>query len=155
MIPPIVYVLFVGHFVADFICQSDWMALNKSKRWDALAWHVGAYTMALMLIVAFFQPDSAYPYDSLKQFGWFLGVNAAAHFVQDAITSRITSRRWFIDFDFAGKSAAWVMKDRVVSDVPIYGVRLLETRHWFFVMIGFDQLLHYICLLVTAGWWLR
>ena len=43
----IIYVLLMAHFVGDFICQTDWMALNKSKRWDALALHVGVYSAVL------------------------------------------------------------------------------------------------------------
>ena len=115
-------VLVIAHFVGDFICQSDWMALNKSTRWDALAMHVGAYTLVLGLAVAFSQCD----FERGSGVDWFVCVNAAAHFVQDAITSRINARLW-----------------------------QANERHWFFVAIGADQLLHYVCLFVTAEWWLQ
>lgn len=53
---------------------------------------------------------------------WF-ALNMAAHFLTDAVTSRWTSRLYL-----AGK------------------------RHWFFVVIGLDQLIHAATLLTTAAW---
>jgi hypothetical protein len=102
------YVL-LGHFIADFVFQSDWMAINKSTRWDALSAHVAVY--GIVLLGLSWSADIP-PY--------WVGVNCLGHFVQDAITSRITSRLW-----------------------------VSQQRHWFFVMIGFDQLLHYMLLLGT------
>ena len=149
-----IYVLLVAHFVWDFICQTDWMAQNKSKRWDALAFHVGVYTLVLAVIVAFSQPDSEYPYTTLKHFGWFVLVNGAAHFAQDAITSRINARLWF----FQPASGVWEQPTDANGYTPMLWnpwVLAGGDRHWFFVGIGADQLLHYVTLFVTAGWWLR
>ena len=55
------------------------------------------------------------------QFGviW-LAVNVGLHFIVDFFTSKITSHLWE-----------------------------QKNMHWFFVVIGFDQLLHNICLLGT------
>lgn len=59
--------------------------------------------------------------------GWkFAVINGVLHFIVDAITSRITKRLW--------------AKQQV---------------HWFFVIIGFDQLIHYTCLLLTFNWLCR
>lgn len=55
----------------------------------------------------------------------YLAVNAALHFVVDHFTSQITARLW-----------------------------AKGDRHNFFVVIGFDQLLHYMCLILTL-WILR
>lgn len=73
------------HFVADFILQTDKMALNKSSdnRW--LLAHVVVYTIPFTL------------------FGLqFALVNGVAHFLTDCITSRATTalhkkgeRHWF------------------------------------------------------------
>ena len=135
-------VLVIAHFVGDFICQSDWMALNKSTRWDALAMHVGAYTLVLGLAVAFSQCD----FERGSGVDWFVCVNAAAHFVQDAITSRINARLWFFQPTNCG--------GRGPAPEPHFVARG-GNRHWFFVGIGADQLLHYITLFVTASWWVR
>jgi hypothetical protein len=62
----------------------------------------------------------------LLPFGWkFALVNFAAHFATDWVTSRITSKLWK-----AGE------------------------RHWFFVVIGIDQALHFTALILTY-WWLQ
>lgn len=88
--------LLAVHFIADFPLQTDWMALNKSKRWDALALHVTVYSACFLL------------------FGvTFAAMTFASHFITDALTSRATSALW-----------------------------QRNQRHWFFVMIGFDQLIH-------------
>lgn len=122
----IVYVLLVAHFVGDFILQSDWMALNKSKESYALGVHVVVYTAALMFMVSMAITVGALTHITAPQYATWLVVNAFAHFVQDAVTSRLNARLW-----------------------------QANERHWFFVAIGFDQLLHYVTLFVTAGWWLQ
>ena len=65
------------HFIGDFVLQSDWVAINKSKRNDVLAMHVLIYAMPLLW------------------FGWrFALLNAALHFLTDWPTSRATSKLW-------------------------------------------------------------
>ena len=151
----LIIVLLVAHFVGDFICQTNWMALHKSKRWDALALHVAVYMAVVSVFVALSQPDSEYPYTSVKLLAIWWVVNGAAHFVQDAITSRINARFWF----FKMAPGIWAQEEHTY---PKHGRTLVNpfvaeggNRHWFFVGIGFDQLLHYVTLFVTASWWLQ
>lgn len=98
--------LLVVHFVADFLFQTDWMAINKSKQWDALALHCLVYSACFLVVTEFPVP--------------FVLVTFATHFTTDAITSRITTRLWQAD-----------------------------QRHWFFVVIGLDQLIHATTLALT------
>jgi Protein of unknown function (DUF3307) len=81
--------LLAVHWFADFVLQSHWMAVNKSKRIDALALHVATYTGALLvgsgLILGVRQ---------IAQLLLFVGVNGFLHFATDFVTSRITSRLW-------------------------------------------------------------
>lgn len=105
-------VLIWMHFISDFIFQTDMMALNKSKSNKWLTIHIAAYSTPFLI------------------FGWrFALVNAAAHWVTDFITSRITSALW-----------------------------KAEKRHWFFVVIGADQAAHMTVLVLTMPfinfWWL-
>ena len=132
----IIYTLLVAHFIGDFALQSNWMALNKAKRWDALVWHVLVYVIVMNWALIALGYQRSWPAV------WFLLANAAAHFVTDAITSRITSRLWFLPLVGQGMRPTWIQ------------VEVKETRHWFFVAIGADQLIHVVTLFVTAEWWL-
>ena len=105
--------LIVSHWFGDFLLQSDWMALNKSKHWDALAVHVAVYTLT-------FIPALLWIFGNTPIVVHFLAVTALAHFATDAVTSRINARLW-----------------------------QAEQRHWFFVAVGADQVLHYTQLILT------
>jgi hypothetical protein len=57
-------------------------------------------------------------------FGWkFALINGFCHFITDFFTS---------------KAASWLWKH--------------EERHWFFIVIGFDQTIHITTLYLTAKW---
>lgn len=104
------YALFL-HFIFDFILQSDWMALNKSKSFHALTVHAAVYSLLGLWFVSHL---------GLLIFSFVIWL-FLTHWCIDAVTSRITSWLW-------GQNR----------------------RHWFFVVIGFDQLLHTALML----WWL-
>jgi hypothetical protein len=107
--------LFFAHWMGDFVLQSDFMARNKSKRWDVLFGHVCIYTATLCAFasVAIKTPGSI-------NMTLFAASNFVAHFVTDAITSRMASRL------YAGNKV-----------------------HWFFVVIGLDQFIHAATLIYT------
>ncbi len=92
------------HFIADFLLQSDEMALNKSKNIYWLIFHGFVYGLPFLY------------------FGWLFSLSAfIGHVCVDGITSQLTS--YFLQ---------------------------KEKRHWFFVTIGFDQVIHitYLILLL-------
>lgn len=72
----IIYLLFV-HWVADFVCQSDYMAKEKSKNNLILFYHCLVYGFAF----------SIYTLNPL--YGLILGL---IHFPVDYITSRLNSK---------------------------------------------------------------
>ena len=95
------------HYVADFLCQNDWMAVNKSKSWVALTAHVVVYSAVMTLLMG---PIGG-------------AITFVAHFATDAVTSRLSRRLYY----------------------PVFH------RHWFFAMIGVDQVLHYVQLAWTLS----
>ena len=44
--------LIVGHFIGDFLFQTNWMALHKAKKWSPLLIHCLVYT-GIVVCVAF------------------------------------------------------------------------------------------------------
>lgn len=81
----ILIILFV-HFVADFILQTDKMALNKSSSNKWLTMHVLAYSASIAFLSIFiFKPWPALI--------WVL-INGSLHWVQDYATSRFNASLW-------------------------------------------------------------
>ena|SRR5215467_3687201 len=107
--------LLAVHWLADFVLQSHWMSVNKSKRLDALALHVITYTATLSVGSALI-----FGVQDLGLLLVFIGVNGILHFATDYVTSRITSRLW-----------------------------QQQREHLFFVVVGFDQLIHQVTLIAT------
>lgn len=121
--------ILVTHFLADFLLQSDWMALNKSKHWDPLVIHGLVYALTFYFC----------------GWGWtFFWLTFCSHTLTDAVTSRVTSRLWFID-----------LLEPVETKKPLlfptfeFARVYPRKRHWFFVVIGLDQLIHYTTLALT------
>lgn len=129
----ILWVIF-AHWVADFICQTNWMASNKSKQWDALLEHVCVYSSVMVLLTCLILAD---PIGVLV----FAMITFVAHFITDAITSRITSKLFMGQF-------------QILELYPLNRVAMKPafSLHWFFVVIGFDQFLHYAQLFLTLAW---
>lgn len=137
-----------AHFVGDFICQTDWMAANKSKRWDALGLHVLVYSAVVAGIVNWRFFLGGLTLSQTMLFKWFV-ITFATHAVTDAITSRINARFWF----FQREDGIWTQAEYTL---PKHGRTLVNPwspldgkRHWFFVGIGADQLIHALTLAWT------
>jgi len=112
----ILLVIFVVHFLADFVFQSSKMATGKSKSLKWLSIHVAVYASVSLLTFAILATTYG---NVLFAFYWWI-INVVLHFVVDFFTSKITSRFWEE-----------------------------KNMRFFFVMIGFDQLIHNICLVTT------
>lgn len=115
----IVLGILLMHFIADFLCQTDYMAVNKSKSNKALLLHTSTYSVLMLIGVAIMLPVEIMGIGAVK----FAAITLIVHTVQDYITSRVNSKLW--------------------ADKKV---------HWFFVSIGFDQLLHYTQLILTYYW---
>jgi hypothetical protein len=73
----IAVLLMLSHFIGDFVLQTTWMAMGKSKSWKPLAAHIGVYTLCLL------------PFGIV-----FALVNGLAHMGVDYVTSRINAKNW-------------------------------------------------------------
>lgn len=89
----IIWLLF-AHWIADFVCQSDWMAQNKSKDFMALFIHCSVYTAIVWGFSILL--NNSHPITYKFPMWIFLG-----HIATDAITSRINSKLW------AAKKVHW------------------------------------------------
>lgn len=80
----IIYMLYI-HFIADFVLQSDRMAINKSKSWKVLLEHSLVYygTLATGLFLYTMEIPPL-----------LFSINFVSHFIIDAITSRINVKLW-------------------------------------------------------------
>jgi hypothetical protein len=115
MIPFLVYLFFL-HWVGDFVFQSSWMAINKSKDFLALLTHVTIYSCILALGVAL-----SFQYPNGLQ--WFFLANFVAHLATDFVTSKFTSR-----FYAAGRIREYFVM--IGFDQFIHAATILLTTHY-------------------------
>mgnify|MGYP001281164193 CR=1 FL=1 len=112
----------VMHWIADFIFQAEKWSLGKSKSWLPLLKHTTVYS-SLWLIPVWVMTENLI--NSLL----FVGVTFIAHTITDYFTSRIVSKKFANNY--------------YGSSIPNFGA---------FSTIGFDQVLHYLQLILTWYW---
>lgn len=115
-----VILILVVHYVADFICQPDEIATKKSDDIKALMTHIFIYTIVFFILFCLYGvvlnafAILAIPLKVWIQIGLGVSiVNAILHYIVDYFTSKICKYFW-----------------------------QKEQRRNFFLVIGFDQLLH-------------
>ncbi len=111
-------IIFVAHYIADFIVQTSWQATNKSSNIGALSSHIFTYTLTLGFITALGLLAFGLPLQLAFSYAMLNGV---LHFATDFVTSRLSKK--------AHESG---------------------NQKQFWMIIGMDQLIHQLCLLVTA-----
>lgn len=138
--------LLVVHYFGDFVFQSHWMASNKSKSNRALGAHVMAYTLTLLVwCSAILFMLYGEPYFSVLA---FVALNGAIHFAVDWITSRHSA-------GFFGAAIFDTMAEARFranyGQPPDHAMGINPGRYWhnFFLVIGYDQLLHGLTLGLT------
>lgn len=110
------------HWLSDFVFQTHHMSVRKSSSNYYLTLHVSIYTFATILGWSLVLPLVGYHITTKIIMLSFL-VIFLTHWVTDYFTSRQTSKLY---------------KE--------------ERYHDFFVMIGFDQVLHYVQLFLTFNY---
>jgi hypothetical protein len=111
------------HYIFDFRAQTQWMAINKSRGFRALSYHVAIYSIGLFLITLL-------DYDFLVPFYvsliWIM-FNGFMHGLTDYVTSRLlvkpSNSNWQKIFDITGL-------DQAIHYVTLFG-SLYFMRMWF------------------------
>ncbi len=117
------FIIIFIHWVADFVLQTDWQAQNKSKNNFALLSHTSNYTLVWLVPMGFIfgiPKENATTEWIVWSTLYFCMITLVAHTITDYFTSRLNSKLW------AGGKV-----------------------HYFFVSVGFDQVLHYGQLFLT------
>ena len=109
----------VMHWIADFIFQAEKWSLGKSKAWTPLLKHTVTYS-SLWLIPVWAMTGN------LINSILFVGITFIAHTITDYFTSRIVSKKFANNY--------------YGSPIPNFGA---------FSTIGFDQVLHYLQLILS------
>lgn len=117
-------IIFILHYIADFLCQSREIADKKGKDIKYLLLHGLDYTLVMTgilisigLISTIISYNIGYTWVQLLSFGV---INGLLHTITDFISSKFTSK-------FYTK----------------------KSYHSFFNVIGLDQLIHTITLIIT------
>lgn len=125
------FYILVIHTIADFLFQTEEMAVNKSKSNGALLIHVMAYSFTWILgAVPFFWSDCDVSFlgkcvDTPKIFA-FVAITFVTHFITDYVSSRISKKKF--------------EKKEYYTGIPNFGA---------FTVIQIDQLAHYAQLFLT------
>jgi uncharacterized membrane protein YciS (DUF1049 family) len=117
------FIIIFIHWIADFVLQTDWQAQNKSKNNFALLIHTSNYSMVWLLPMCLIfgkMKEGATTEWIVWSTLYFSIITLVVHTITDYFTSRLNSKLW--------------------SDGKV---------HYFFVSIGFDQVLHYGQLFLT------
>lgn len=121
-------IILLVHWIADFILQTDAQAKAKSKSNVALLEHVSVYSMTWFIVGIFIGVSTTAigSYIPAANVLYFTAITFCSHLVTDYYTSRLNSKLWS-----KGDS------------------------HNFFVSVGFDQVLHYVQLILCYQYFLK
>lgn len=79
-------IIYLFHFVGDFVFQTRKMANNKSKSIKFLTLHVLTYCIPFLLLLGGFADK--------MEFVWFIVWLFGTHWITDFFTSKVTSYMW-------------------------------------------------------------
>ncbi len=121
--------IFLFHYVADFLMQTEWMATNKSKSLLPLSVHILTYSLVLLACLftlnACLWLEEPLSGGAIKPFPvksilLYVAHNGVLHFATDFVSSKLSSKA----FAEGNISKFWAI-------------------------IGADQLIHQLCLILT------
>jgi len=116
----IILILLFAHWIGDFMLQKEEWAVTKHNNFTNLQKHTAVYTLTISIFVGIWMLLQSEIEFRLISLLLFMLVTSIVHTIIDFITSKITHRLY----------------DK-------------GNMHVFFIVIGLDQLLHYIILILT------
>ena len=120
----LLYILLV-HWVADFVLQSHEEANRKSESFEWLCRHTLKYSVVWFFSMIMFIATTGINL-GFDQLVYFTAVTFVAHTITDFFTSKMTR----------------------------YYFKIKHNYHNGFVVVGFDQMLHYVQLYLTFQYFL-
>ena len=114
-----IFLIIIIHWIADFVFQAEKWALGKSKALKPLLMHTFTYSSIWYVAILIYSHD-------LNSSMWFMIITFVAHTITDYFTSKFVSKKF--------------ERKEFGSPIPNFGG---------FTYIGFDQVLHYVQLILT------
>lgn len=141
------------HWIADFILQTRWQGNNKSKNNKALLAHTVTYSLCYLVLM---------PWYGFWNTVTFIAITFVCHTITDYFTSRGTGYCWGkvvkTKEDIAGREhiydtlkddPKWEFRDLYHKEMAELKAQGSSYEAWFWGIIGFDQGLHMIQLILT------
>lgn len=121
MEPIIIFIIITQHMVFDWICQSEYMATNKSKSDEVLMYHVAVVTYGLFMSGLTFMVMGLVE-NVVSVMTWVV-LNSVGHFCTDYVTSRITAKA----FSKGNNATFWntIGIDQWIHYVMLFGLAAL------------------------------
>lgn len=145
--------MFLGHFVGDFLLQSRDMGKKKSENFEILFSHLAIVFATTFVFLLFAMPMSRAIPVALA--------NAIIHGVIDWNIWKLYKLYAMKSIKEAAQEIAWAKRLSIVNKLPEQIKMekmecLIQAReqfkywedHWFYATIGFDQLLHALTMIV-------
>lgn len=137
-----IFLILIVHWIADFVLQTDKQARGKSKNWSDLLNHTFTYSLVFGIVMLFLlsitKPNIGIYLPSI-----FFSITLICHTITDYFTSRLNSKLWY-------QATFWQNSFNKEKYGEAYCNSMTgKYTHYFFVSVGFDQILHYVQLFLT------
>ena len=150
-----IFSIIIIHWIADFVLQTDKQVKGKSKNWSDLLSHTGVYSLVWLLVGGFIYLQQFKPFtpahNDMMNIYWqywiprgllFVLITFVCHTITDYFTSRLNSK-------LAPSATILTFGKNVYGSNEMIAYTKTASWHNFFVMVGFDQVLHYVQLFLT------
>jgi len=86
----IIFSIILIHWFSDFVLQTHWQAVNKSKSNEALTEHVLSYSTVWLLVSNIYAVVTG----NYIMLAFFMPITFVCHWITDYFTSRLNSKLW-------------------------------------------------------------